>query len=83
MYDNKSTSGGSIMSKKYEQVQVLQPRIQAMVKAGKAQREIAAQYGIADKYAIKTDHRKSLPDTAVPCRCQKPFLSGHAPDKIY
>ncbi len=30
------------MSKKYEQVQVLQPRIQAMVKAGKLQREIAA-----------------------------------------
>lgn len=42
------------MSKRrYTQVQTLLPEIQAMVAAGKTQREIANHLGFADKYVVK------------------------------
>lgn len=42
------------MSKrKYEKVQILLPEIQAMVAAGKTQREIAEYFGLKDKYVVK------------------------------
>lgn len=39
--------------RKYEHVQALLSEIQAMVAAGKTQREIAEHYGLADKYVVK------------------------------
>lgn len=42
------------MSKRaYTHVQTLLPEIQAMVAAGKTQREIAEHFGLADKYVVK------------------------------
>lgn len=42
------------MSKRrYTQVQALLPEIQAMVAAGKTQREIAEHFGFADKYVVQ------------------------------
>ena len=42
------------MSKRaYTHVQTLLPEIQAMVAAGKTQREIAEHFGLANKYVVK------------------------------
>lgn len=58
-----AASGGKFISKqKYTHVQALLTEIRTMITTGKTQREIAENFGLRDKYAVKRllvcEHRK-------------------------
>lgn len=72
--------------RKYTHVQLLLPEIEAMLSAGKTQREVAEHFGFKDKYVVKRllkrqrEKQRKLAAGLVPCAKGRPRKDAHPRD---